>query len=171
MKTLHNLNEWLSSFTAIVGGVCISLMAIHISVDIISRNVFDYALQGTNTFVSNYYMVTASFLALSAAEARRAHIDVEVFTDLLPRRVQSYLSVNYALSALVYGYLTYRSFFEAVRQYDFGAVQEEPTLMIPLWPSYAVLPLGFGIMTFAVTLRFLDYIVGYDPDAVAQSVG
>lgn len=160
MRYIRAVYDFLIRVSSVVGMFSIIAMMIHISTDVLFRT-FGYPLIGTVTVVSHYYMVMCAFASLALAERENAHIGVEVFTELLPTRTQYHLGhCLYPISIAVFGYLTYRSFIDALDKFDIGAFQIEADIAIPLWPSYAILPIGFGLMTLAVVFRFIDYLTG-----------
>lgn len=163
MKNLRWIFERIVDFSSFVGMISIALMMAHITIDVIFRTI-GYPLIGTVTIVSHYYMVMCAFASLALAERYDAHIGVEVFTELLPASTQYRLrSWLYILSILVFGYLTYRSGYDAVDKFEIGTFQVEGDVAILLWPSYAILPFGFGLMTLAVIFRLIDYLTGVVP--------
>lgn len=161
MRFIRIVFERLVDLSQLIGMLAIVAMMIHISIDVISRNLFNSPLTGTVTIVSSYYMVICAFASLALAERHKGHIEVEVFTELLPRNVQYHLAGwLYPISILAFAQLTYRTYFDAISKYRIGSFQIEANIAIPMWPSYAILPFGFGLMTLAVTFRFLDYLTG-----------
>lgn len=160
MRHIRRFFERVVDLSAVIGMFSIAAMMFHITIDVICR-ALGYPLVGTVTIVSHYYMVMAAFASLALAERQQAHIGVEVFTELMPQRAQYHLaSWLYIVSVLVFGHLAYRTFFNAVDKYQIGSFQIEGDMAILLWPSYAVLPVGFGLMMIAVAFRFIDYLTG-----------
>lgn len=160
MRQIRAFFAFLIRISSLFGMLSIVAMMLHIAIDVLFRT-FGYPLVGTVTIVSHYYMVMCAFASLALAERENAHISVEVFTELLPVRTQYHLAHwLYPVSIAVFAYLTYRSFIDALDKYDIGAFQIEADYAIPLWPSYAILPVGFGLMTLAVLFRFIDYLTG-----------
>ena len=65
MQTLGRLLSYLINAVTVLAGLSVALMMVHITVDVISRYVFNYPLPGTITVVSNFYMVLVAFLPLA----------------------------------------------------------------------------------------------------------
>lgn len=84
------LSRIIDSMT-VISGLAIAVMMVHIVLDVVLRNVFNYPLPGTITIVSYYYMAIAAFMPLAFAEQKSAHISVEVITELMPAGVQRHL--------------------------------------------------------------------------------
>jgi len=145
----------------VVGGLAIALMMFHIALDVALRYVLDRPIPGTMAIVSYYYMVIAAFVPLAYAEQKTGHISVEVVTEKLPATVQKHLAGGACLlSAIIFGLLAARTWQEALVKHAIGAaiVQGEDTIV--LWPTYYVLPIGFGLMALVVGYKFFAYALG-----------
>jgi TRAP-type C4-dicarboxylate transport system permease small subunit len=175
---MYALGKFLSrfiDFLTVISGLAIALMMLHITLDVIVRNVFNYPLPGTITVVSYYYMAIAAFMPLAFAEQKQAHISVEVVTERLPPWLQTHLAGWMLLfSAAVFALMTLRSWEEAMSKYGIKAsvVQGEDSL--PVWPTYFVLPLGCCLMFLVVAYKFIVYLTnqpsGLDTERAAPTV-
>ncbi|MCX7567919.1 TRAP transporter small permease [Sulfitobacter sp. F26169L] len=154
MRFFQRLLEPLISAMGLVGLICVTLMMLHVTTDVLLRFVFNLPIGGTITIVSNYYMVILGFGSLAVAESRGAHVSVEVLTELMPRNVQTGLaSMAALLGAVVFGFLTVRTWIEAMAKMELGAAMQQGTMTIPVWPSYFALPLGCGLMVLTSLWR------------------
>lgn len=154
MNFLRRLLEPLVSAAALIGIACVTLMMLHVTVDVLLRFALNMPVGGTITIVSNYYMVILGFGSLAVAESRAAHVSVEIVTELMPRNVQAGLaSMAALLSAGVFALLATRTWIEAMAQMTLGAAVQQGTLTIPVWPSYFALPLGCGLMALTALWR------------------
>lgn len=152
------LSRIIDSMT-VISGLAIAVMMVHIVLDVVLRNVFNYPLPGTITIVSYYYMAIAVFMPLAFAEQKSAHISVEVITELMPAGVQRHLAGWMLLfSAVIFALMTVRSWEEAVGKYGIKAsvVQGEDSL--PIWPTYFFLPVGCLLMFLVVVYKFIVYL-------------
>jgi TRAP-type C4-dicarboxylate transport system permease small subunit len=168
------LSRLIDSLT-VISGLAIAVMMLHITLDVVARNFFNYPLPGTITIVSYYYMAIAAFMPLAFAEQKQAHISVEVVTERMPKWLQKHLAGWMLLfSAAVFAALTLRSWEEAMSKYGIKAsvVQGEDSL--PVWPTYFVLPLGCCLMFLVVAYKFIVYLTrqpsGLDADRAAPAV-
>lgn len=161
MHAIGKLLSRLIDSVTVISGLAIAFMMLHITLDVIARNAFNYPLPGTITIVSYYYMAIAAFMPLAFAEQKSAHISVEVLTERLPPLVQKHLAGwMLLLSAAVFGLLTLRSWQEAMGKYGIKAsvVQGEDSLAV--WPTYFFLPLGCLLMFVVVLYKFVVYLTG-----------
>lgn len=146
MKVLKRIFHGLSDVCGAVGSLLVVLLILHVSLDVVMRNVFGAPIAGTIEFVSNYYMIGITFLPLALVERRDAHISVDVLTDMMSPRVVYVLAILAAIAAIVVmGLLCWRTYLEALSNYRRGSVlMVAGTDPLPVWPSYFLLPVGFG---------------------------
>ena len=160
---LH-LGKALSGLTrvaSLIGTVCIVLMMLHVTADVVGRYLFNKPLPGTIAIVGHYYMVAVVFIALGVAEEKNAHISVEFLTDLLPKTIQAWLSVlSGLLTAAVFGLLAVRGYSEAMKKTNIGAAMEQGSSMIPVWQSYWAIPIGAGLITLICTYKIVVTLTG-----------
>lgn len=161
MQKLSRGIDFLTNVFAVISGVAVTILMIHISVDVVARSGFNIALPGTIVFVSNYYMVALVCLPLAFVERHDSHISVDVFTGLLPRRYQiRVIGWAYPLSTVVFALVAYSSWLEAVQQYRQGTFMIEQDIWFPVWFGYFALPVGYGLGAVYMALRFVQFLAG-----------
>ncbi|WP_417424454.1 TRAP transporter small permease [Hoeflea sp.] len=144
----------LSDSTAILAGLAVALMIIHVTIDIFMRFAFNMPLSGTILSVSLFYMPMVVFLPLAYAEKNKSHISMELVYDMLPRGIQRSLDMlSHVLSLIVFGALAARTWGEAFTKMRIGAAEMEGSLRIPTWPGYFCLPLGFALLVSLLIFR------------------
>lgn len=163
MQRIGKFLSRLTDLTTVIGALGIALMMIHITLDVVLRYLFDWPLPGTIAIVSYYYMVIAAFVPLAFAEQKGAHISVEVATERMPAWIQNHLA-GWAnlLSAAIFAMLTARSWGEAMSKMEIGASIVQGETSIVLWPTYFILPIGFGLMFLIVTHKFFAYLFAHE---------
>lgn len=161
---------WVIRGVAIAAGLAIVAMMVQVSVDVALRYVTGTGLPGTLTIVSYYYMVIVAFVPLGFAELKRAHIQMELVTDMMPGRL-SHLVTGWGLlpTGIVTGMLALRGYEEALNQARIGAAQVQGMTSIATWPATFALPLGAGLMTLLVALRFLAFLLGAGPKSRVET--
>lgn len=161
MRAIHRTLNILTLITAVIAGVCVVVMMLHVTVDVLARLVGGRSLTGTIAFVVNYYMVIVVCLPLAFVERFDKHIAVDVLTDRLPGALRRHLRgwMN-LLAAAVYGVLTYATWLEAESKYQRGSYAIENDLVLPIWYGYFTLPIGAAFLTMYLVLKFLAYLSG-----------
>lgn len=144
-----------------LGAVGLLAMMLHICADILGSLLFNRPIAVTSAFVTQYYMIAVAFLPFFATELRGAHIGITLFTDRLPPRGQRGLGLMVqALSAGVAGMLTLQAWDQAAEKYRIGAYMVEQTSRILTWPSFFIVPAGFGTLTLLLALKVVLGLLG-----------
>lgn len=154
-KTIDKITSRIDNMLLVLGCLFLAAMMIQITVDVLLRSVFNLGVPATLELVSYYYMVGAVFLPLSYVERYHAHIEVDLFTQLLPGSARFVLYLFACLVGLCFfGVLTYQTFFDAV-----SATIQKQTVMsnfiFYIWPSRWALPVGFAAACLAIVNNML----------------
>lgn len=153
--------SFLSRSASLIGAICVVLMMLHVTADVLGRYLFNAPLPGTIVVVANYYMIILVFIAIGVAEEKRAHISVEFLTDLMPERPRTVLSVfSGILTVAVVGILMIAGWTEAVKKTEGGARMEQGSSMIEIWQSYWLIPLGAALMALIAAYRVIVTVTG-----------
>ena len=153
--------SFLSKSASLIGAICVVLMMLHVTADVLGRYLFNAPLPGTIVVVANYYMVILVFIAIGVAEEKKAHISVEFLTDLMPKRPQTVLSVlASALTVGVMVVLMVAGWDEAVKKTRGGATMEQGSQMIEIWQSYWLIPVGAALMGLIAAYRVVVTVIG-----------
>lgn len=151
----------LAKGASLVGTICVILMMLHVTADVIGRYFFNAPLPGTIVVVANYYMIVLVFIAIGVAEEKRAHISVEFVTDLMPEKVQAGFSVfSGILTVIVITILMIAGYGEAVKKTNIGASMEQGSQLIQIWQSYWAIPVGAGLMALIAAYRVITTVTG-----------
>jgi len=152
----------LAKFASLLGAICVVLMMLHVTGDVIGRYLFNAPLPGTTVIVAHYYMIVLVFIAIGVAEETRAHISVDVFTDLLPDKIRNALSVlSGIITCAVIIILGISGWNEAVKKTSIGATMEQGSQMIDIWQSYWLIPIGAALMVAIAGYRVITQITGW----------
>lgn len=159
IETLDRITARIDRVLLVVGCVFLAAMMIQITVDVLLRAVFNTSVPVTLETVSYYYMIFAVFLPLSYVERQNAHIKVDLFTQLMPERVQFALHLLACVVGVgFFGALAYQSFLDAVE-----ATINQQTVMsnviFYVWPSRWALPIGFAATCIAIINNMATAVV------------
>lgn len=161
---MFTIGRGLSALTkglTLLGTLCVVLMMLHVTADVVGRYLFNAPLIGTIVVVANYYMIALAFLALAVTEEKRAHISVEFVADMLPKRAQSALDVFGSLFAVaVMGVVAYGGWTEAMKKTRSGTTMEQGSSMIEIWQSYWIVPIGAALMALVAAYRLIVTLTG-----------
>lgn len=151
---------------AIVGGIAMALMMIHIVVDVSMKYFFNDPIDGTTEIVAAYYMVSTVFLPLAYVTFTQGHLVVELFTGRMAGRQLSLLTAFTGTVTFVYLlFMIYCTVDEAVLRTRDGEAWETSVDLVAVWPSRWLLPLGLGAMALVVLVQsFRRFREGVRPD-------
>lgn len=147
LRILITAPAWLS-------GAFVLLMAVHMTLDVVTKHFFSLPVTGTLEVVSFYYMIGIVFLPIGWLELRDRQISVDLVHDVLPSRGRRLLRLFTGLLGIgFFTVLAIRTGHDAIRSVRIAEVaMGEATL--PIWPTRLFLPLGFlcGILGIAIRL-------------------
>ncbi len=116
---------------------------------------------------ARYFMLLGVYFGMSVAVREKAHLGVDIFTNLLPARIGRIVR----FIALVLTTLTYLVVTKVC--WDFTArmkrgTQISPAMSIPMWIVYSVLLIGFGLCVFECLFElWREYIA--PPDSMDEA--
>jgi TRAP-type C4-dicarboxylate transport system permease small subunit len=144
-----------------LAGIGLVLMMVHICVDVVSNLVFGNPVPLTNAAVTQYYMIGVAFLPLAAGEYRGAHIGVDLIVNYMPATARRKLDHGVqVLCFVVYAALATQSAQLAGQKLATNAYLMEQTTRVSTWPSYFIVPLGFGLIALLIGIRLLCRVLG-----------
>jgi TRAP-type C4-dicarboxylate transport system permease small subunit len=156
MKTLLRTAATLNRALAFVGALAVVAMMLHITLDVVLRNLFRTSLNTAPEIVARYYMVGIAFLPLAWVEQRRDMISVELVDFAMTPLWRRISDLSVMLAAMViYGLLAWATWPKAIKEAKAGALVELGTLKMPIWHSYFLPPVGFTLAAFACAVSLL----------------
>ena len=172
MHMMIRFSAGLCRFLSFVGGAAVVLMMLHVTLDVVLLNLFRVSMNTTPEIVARYYMVAVAFLPLGWLTLRNQMISVELLDFVLPKRVRGYLDVLIALTGtLIYGMLTYATWFKALREMRSGSFVELVRFQMPIWHSHFLVPIGFGLATLACALMTIVLLSPRSREVLAAYIG
>lgn len=112
------------------------------------------SVQGTYDYVQLITAVTA-VLAVAYTAYERGHIEIEILTERLPKRVQSGLAM--VMMLICTGFFVVGSWQSAVVGNGMKEANETSmSVFVPLWPFMYVMAVGLGLTALAFLLRAVE---------------
>ena len=158
--------EALGQALAILGGVAMTLMMVHIVVDVFMKHFLNDPIDGTTEIVAAYYMVATVFLPLAYVTFAKGHLVVELFTGRMTGRPLHFLTAFGGAVTLAYLlFVIYCTVDEAILRTIDGEAWETSVDLVAVWPSRWFLPVGLGAMAVVVVVQMLrQFRDGARPD-------
>lgn len=159
MQGLITLQDRLLAFLAVLGGIAILTLMLHVGVDIALRNLFNAPIPATSEIVTNYYMVALAFVPLAWVERSGGMVQVEVLEGAMsPRMLALSDRIVSLISFVIYAALTWVTFKAALTNTYTGPrgtfIMVQSTRLLT-WPAYWLPPLGFGLASLVTLIRLI----------------
>jgi TRAP-type C4-dicarboxylate transport system permease small subunit len=155
---LVGMTTRINRFYLIAGGIGLTLMALHVSLDAIGKYLFSIPIPATLEIVAYYYMPAVVALPLAFVEMKNGHVAVEMVYQILPRTAQRInLIVNGVIMAGFLAILTWLAGREAWRKFLIGEFMfgEYPII---IWPGRVIFVLGTLFFTIVVVIKTIGFI-------------
>jgi TRAP-type C4-dicarboxylate transport system permease small subunit len=153
-----------------IAGIALVAMMIHICIDVVANLILGTPVPLTNAAVTQYYMIAVAYLPMAAAELRGAHVSVDLVVNQFPaglRRVSG--EIMQIICMLIYGALAAQAWQLALEKLDRNAFLMEQTSRVSTWPSYFIIPLGFGTVTVLLLARMILTLLGKPTLAIDET--
>jgi TRAP-type C4-dicarboxylate transport system permease small subunit len=154
MDILDRLAERLAQSLALIGAIGLAALLMHVTADVLTRNLLDRPIPATNEIASRYYMVAIAFLPLAWVERRGGMVRVEILNAMVsPRFIEVSEFVVSLLAAAVYLLLAEVTLADALKNWRIGAFVDVLGHQVAVWPTYFMPPAGFALAGVVTLLR------------------
>ncbi|MFK7762963.1 MAG: TRAP transporter small permease [Roseobacter sp.] len=144
--------EHASVILALGAGICIVVLAVLITIDIIGRDVFGVSVQGTDE-IGGYVLAFVGSLGMALTLMRRGHPRIDLFFRFFPNALRDALNVLAQVSIAGFAvFMAWQAWGELEKTLRFGAITNTP-LQTPLWIPQSIWLAGmvFFALTCCVT--------------------
>ena len=157
MKTLDKI---VSKFEELIAVIGLSAMTVITLVAVFFRYVLKDPIIWSEE-AARYLMVWSTMLGISIATRQKAHLGIDIFISMAPKKIQRGLEIFSTLMMIVmFVFLTVISVVFIQSAIRTGNVS--PMLRIPFYIIYLALPLGFGLGAIRSIQDLVDVIKGVD---------
>lgn len=150
-----SVKEHIENVLAWVFGTTFLALAAVVTVETISRKVFNISLQGADE-LGGYALAVGSTIAFSMALIGRNHIRVDLFHDMMPRPVQAFLNWFSIVSLASFGiFVAWVATKVIADTKAYGSTAQTPWATPLIWPQsvwYAGLVI-FALVATGYALR------------------
>ena len=152
LESIHSRLERISQLAVWVGGAALLAAALMVTVDVLSRKIFNITMSGSDEY-SGYVFSATTTWAYSYCLLHRSNVRIDALYNYLPRKVTAILDVVGLLLLFYFmSIMTYYAMVSFVDSWVNNSVSIT-TLGTPQW-----IPLLFwvaGLILFFVTLIFV----------------
>lgn len=157
-----NMKEKIENALAVVFGFTFLGLSVVVSVETITRKVFNVSLQGADE-LGGYALAVGSTIAFSLALMGRNHIRVDVFHEKFPRALQAALNwLSIAALALFGGFIAWIAEKVIADTLQYGSTAQTPWATPLIWPQsvWYVGLIVFALVAFGYTVRASWLLIG-----------
>ncbi|GEM_PF-181635 len=162
MKALMTFINVVRKVLFIISACSIAVTVILIIMGLVSRGIFDKGLVFTEEY-SNYCTALMVFAGVGYTMRKGGHINVDLVTQLLPKRIQLFLAfIVSLLGALYVAVLTWQSTKMFITAIKIGQLSNYP-LRTPLGYVQTIMAVGlfiFFLEVLAVIVQVFKRMVG-----------
>ena len=138
---IGRINRWLATFAVVL----IFVMMLTITADVCMRYFFNSPIIGT-VELNRTLLVIVVFFSLGYAQKRKRHINVELFSHLLPSKTRLFTElVQLLLACGVIFLVSYESIIIAYNSTIESEV-EAGIMNFPLWPGRIAMAVGLSML-------------------------
>lgn len=151
IRTLAEINERLSRWGRAGSGAVLGVMLIVITLQVVSRYVFNSSLSWTEE-LSKSLMVWSAFLVAPWALRTGANVSIDLFLEAMPKRTRFLAELVVSLLVLWVLFILLR---ESIGFVGRGLQSRMATLPVTTGYVYAIMPISLGATMLAAVEVFL----------------
>jgi TRAP-type C4-dicarboxylate transport system permease small subunit len=147
----------ISERFALLAQLAILVLTLLMATDVIMRYFFNRPVPGGHELVQ---FLGAIFVSSGVAycAVRKAHVDVDLITNMLPKRMQTVLSaLTGFLAFCMWALVSWRTFIYAVESYHSPAMSA--VLSIPQYPFVFVVGIGCALLTLVILVDTVEFAI------------
>jgi len=149
--------EFLSDLSGYASALAILLATLVIVEQVVVRYVLRMPTIWQVEFAV-YLLIAATFIGAAYGLKENSHINIELFTTLLPPGVKRWLDLFTSVVALWFcAYLAYKGAVMWWEAYE-GGWRTSSLWSIPLTYPYAIIPIGMGLTSLQYVVKIADRV-------------
>ncbi len=167
-KALSRSMERVETVLGILFGAIFVTLSVVVSIETISRKLFNFSLQGADE-LGGYALAVGSTLAFSVALIGRAHIRVDFLHEFFPKRVQAWLNALSILSLAAFGlFIGWTAIQVLIDTQSYGSTAPTPWATPLIYPQlvWLVALATFAAIGTVYAVRAIQLLLRGDVDAL-----
>jgi TRAP-type C4-dicarboxylate transport system permease small subunit len=145
----------------ILATIAITMMMVHIVLELAIRSIFYYGLDAVPEYVMFYYMPAATFFAFAYLTRTDGHIAAQFFTQFLSPRALKVLEGVIAFGLFIFmAVMTWQLAVEASTMTAIGEVHQGARTYVPKWPGRWFLTIGSAAMALYALVIAVRKVMG-----------
>ncbi|MEM8572267.1 MAG: TRAP transporter small permease [Pseudomonadota bacterium] len=150
-RGLLGVFDRVSAALALAAGICILMLAVLITIDILGRDFLGVSVQGTDE-IGGYVLAFVGSLGMALTLLRRGHPRIDLFLKIFPATIRDGLTVFAQVTMAMFAlFMAWQALGEFRNTLRFGAITNTP-LETPLWVPQAIWLGGVSFFALAACL-------------------
>ena len=171
MEKVKKISARMEKFTTAVGYfsfVCVLLLVVLNVTDVALNKIANKNIIGAYE-ISQRLLMCAVFSSFAYAQSKKAHINMTILIEKLPRALRFILfTLMSLLSIVAAGAMTWAAYLQTLDCLKRGYVTE--VLYIPLWPFYVIMIIAMAIFTVTIIYDTILYAIAIKRDDYAEMI-
>lgn len=154
-----------------IAAICVIAIMLIVSVDAASRYALHRPLPWAFDLITYYLLIAALYFAMSATFRSGDHINIDLFRNMMPRRLRNTLDVIWGLLAAgAFALIAFGAAEEMAKAY---ANREflPGYIAWPAWASYPAIAIGTGLLCLRLLHHCFKLLVHGEDASVADISG
>lgn len=157
IEAITRVCMWIS------GALLVVIMAINLG-EVVMRDVFSSTLRGTIE-ISEVLLVFFVYFGIAHTQEVRGHVNTNIMTSRVPRRVAEWSSaVGYTAALVVVIWATQVTTLRAIEAVERGEARFG-LMGVPIWPARIAVAFGFGLLALEILFTVIDLVRGANHSA------
>ena len=141
------IDQWISV-------VALTVNMVLLFVNVVGRYLFNHSLHFAED-IGRYLLIVVIYLGLSYCVKTNSHVRVEICMSLYPPKVRPFIDIIGDVIWVLYcAFIVVVSAKYTLHYYDLNSMIA--SLRFPIWPAYAMIPLGHFTMGLRVVLGLIS---------------
>lgn len=163
-NVLRGINKWICH----LGEVCIAIMGILITVDVLLRLLFNSPILGAYE-ICQMLLLVSLYGSFAYLQSCKGHVSVNLLVDRFPAKVRTViLGLCYAVATICGALWSYGAFSQGI--YNITSGSETALLKIPYWPFYLIEGVCMAMFTIVMLLDTITLFAALGSKGLAEEV-
>ena len=171
MEKVKKISAGMEKFTTAVGYfsfICVIAMMLLNVGDVALNKIINKNIIGAYE-ITQRLLMCAVFASFAYAQSKKAHINMTILIEKLPRAIRFILfTLMSILSIVAAGAMTWAAYLQTLDCLNRGYVTE--VLYIPLWPFYVVEIIAMAIFTVTIIYDTVLYFIAIFRNDYAEMI-
>ena len=159
---MDNFKKFLDNFEGYCCIFTLAAMSIIVFIQVVFRFVIKSSLPWSEE-ASRYLLVWTAFLGGAYGVRQGAHIGIEAFSLLLPKKAQKVLNIIVMVASIVLCAVIFKFGLDIV-QTQLSKGQLSPAMRIPMGYMYAAIPIGMVLFIIRYIQNIYDVLKNFNKD-------